>query len=77
MAPRATHPVESRARLWRRLLARFAAAILLGTICATVPLADWAPHWLGRVQMPVAVLGVVIYCGKTLYDTLFYDHFWP
>lgn len=77
MAPRATHPTRSRAHLWRRLLVRCAAAIVFGSICATVPLADWAPHWLSRVQMPAATFAVVAYCGKALYDTLFYDHFWP
>jgi hypothetical protein len=77
MAPRAPLQTGSRARLWRSLLVRSAAAIVFGSVCATVPLADWAPHWLGRVQMPAAIFAVVAYCGKALYDTLFYDHFRP
>jgi len=68
---------ESRGRIWGRLLARIALAVMLSIICATVPLADWAPRWISRFQMPVAVFGAVAYGGKLLYDTLFYNHFWP
>ncbi|MBI5876895.1 MAG: hypothetical protein HZB53_04525 [Chloroflexi bacterium] len=69
--------MSTRAHLWRRLAIRVAAAIVVGTICATVPLADWTPHWISRAQMPAAIFGVVVYSGKLLYDTLFYDHYWP
>ncbi len=70
-------PNGARARPWKRLLLRMAAAILFGAICATMPLADWAPHWVGRLQMPLAIFAVIAYVGKLLYDTLFFDHFQP
>ena len=63
-------------RLLRALL-RVAVAAVFATLCATVPLADWAPRWVHQLQLPAAVFLLIAYCGKVLYDTLFYDHFRP
>ncbi len=58
-------------------LLKSALAILLASACAVLPLAEWAPIWMVQVQVPLTGLLLVCYLGKLLYDTLFYDHFWP
>ncbi len=58
-------------------LAKGIIAILFAGACAFVPLAEWAPIWALQVQVPVTGVLLVCYLGKLLYDTLFYDHYWP
>ena len=68
------------AKLAERLLhalLRIAIAAVFATLCAVVPLIEFAPHWMQQAQAPVAVFLLICYGGKVLYDTLFYDHFRP
>jgi hypothetical protein len=60
-----------------RVLLRATVAALLAMFCAVAPLAEWAPGWVQQVQAPVAVVVLICYCGKVLYDTFFFDHFRP
>lgn len=60
-----------------RLLVKVVVAAVLGFLCAVVPLAAWMPPWLAGVQTPLVAVLLVVYCGKLLYDTFFYDHYRP
>jgi hypothetical protein len=81
MADRTVEPEPPRA--WRqsavarllRLLLKAGVAALLAGLCAIAPLSTWAPHWLSQVQGAVAILALLCYLGKLLYDTLFFDHY--
>ncbi|MBI2304283.1 MAG: hypothetical protein HYU86_05995 [Chloroflexi bacterium] len=42
-----------------------------------VPLPEEWPQWASWAQVGVAALVIVIILGKLLYDTLFYDRYWP
>lgn len=57
----------------RRLLARSAAGVVLALLILLVPL----PAISGQVQQAVGVILLVCTIGKALYDTLFYDRYWP
>lgn len=58
--------------VWRAILALFIAALVM-----LLPLPEDAPGWLVSNHIPVVVFVLLCYMGKLLYDTLFYDHFWP
>jgi hypothetical protein len=75
-APLDTRDYSLAGRLLRALL-RAAIAAVFAMVCATVPLAEWAPRWVIQLQVPAAVFLLIAYFGKVLYDTLFYDHFRP
>jgi hypothetical protein len=63
-----------------RYLRRLLVSALLGTALALLvmlaPLA-WLGPLVGVLQVPVAVVLLVCFLGKLLYDTLFYDRYWP
>jgi hypothetical protein len=66
--------------MWRKL-AQVTARIVLATVLAVIimflpPPPDF-PAWIGNIQAPLAACVLVCYIGKLLYDTLFYDHYWP
>lgn len=58
------------------LLVRIAWAGLLGALLIRMPtpvvLVDWMP-----LKNLVVGICVVVFIGKSLYDTLFYDRYWP
>lgn len=66
----------SRARRWRSLLRGALLTLVGGTFFLFVPLPMLPASVLGYRQALV-VFGVVVVLGKLLYDTLFYDHYWP
>jgi hypothetical protein len=59
------------------LLVRAVIALALALTIMFLPPPQGFPAWVGRVQQPLAVLVLVCYLGKLLYDTLFYDHYLP
>ncbi len=59
-----------------RLLGEGALGVLLAGVLMLAPL-GWLGPLVGAVQMPLAVFFLVCFIGKLLYDTLFYDHYWP
>ncbi|MDO8670121.1 MAG: hypothetical protein Q7O66_01660 [Dehalococcoidia bacterium] len=65
----------------RRLVLRFIDRVWLGLVlalCVALMLGFFpADSLLATVRLPVAALIVVCTMGKALYDTLFYDHYWP
>ncbi|MBI2864978.1 MAG: hypothetical protein HYX94_10510 [Chloroflexi bacterium] len=65
----------------RRIALRFLRRVWLGLVIALVVawLLDFTPAGglLHLVRLPVAVIIAVCAVGKALYDTLFYDHYWP
>jgi fumarate reductase subunit C len=66
--------------LMRRLLsalARIALATVLALAIMLVPAPPGTPEWVAFVQVPVVMFFLVIFIGKTLYDTFFYNHYWP
>lgn len=55
--------------------ALLAAAILV--VALAMPLPGFTPHLFVEVYVPLLVAGFVIYIGKLLYDTFFYDRYKP
>ena len=64
-------------RRWRAFVIRALIATALALAIMLVPLLWWTPAWLAYVQTPAAVFLLICYLGKLLYDTLFYDRYWP
>lgn len=62
---------------WRAFGLRLLAAAALALVLMVLPLPWWTPRWLAYVQTPVVVFLLICYLGKLLYDTLFYDRYWP
>jgi len=53
------------------------AAVALALAVMLMPLPWWTPAWLAYVQVPIVVFLLICYLGKLLYDTLFYNRYWP
>jgi hypothetical protein len=67
--------VRSAWRRWLFAIARICLIALGAAALARVPfplLDDWLP--IKNVVIAIAAVGLI---GKTLFDTLFYDHYWP
>jgi hypothetical protein len=61
----------------KQLVARAALGVALGLLLLVVRLpVEVGPSWL-LVQTGLGALLIVCSLGRALYDTLFYDHFWP
>jgi uncharacterized membrane protein len=56
---------------------RVVVAVIIAIIVMALPPPDGFPQWLSKVQVPVVIFVFICYIGKLLYDTLFYDHYWP
>jgi hypothetical protein len=52
-------------------------ALAVTVVLMFVPWVLPVPLWWAYTVVPVAVFGVIVYLGKLLYDTLFYNHYWP
>jgi hypothetical protein len=61
---------------WRRLLRASLLVLAGGGFLLWVPL-PMLPLSVLNYREAVVVFGVVVALGKLLYDTLFYDHYWP
>ena len=59
----------------RRFLERVALAAAILFVVIVLPLPFWTPRWFELFQVPVAVMLFIMYLGKLLYDTLFYDRY--
>ncbi len=64
-------------RRWGRFLIRASIALAVAFVLMSVPWVIAVPIWWAYIVVPVVVFGTICYLGKTLYDTLFYDHYWP
>ncbi len=62
---------------WRALVVRVLIATALALAVMLLPLPWWTPTCLAYVQVPVVVFVLICYVGKLLYDTLFYNRYWP
>jgi hypothetical protein len=61
---------------WRGLLWRLAIGAVLVAGLYWLPLpSGWDPQ--GTVREGILAWLVVVWLGKTLYDTLFHDRYWP
>jgi len=58
-------------------LVRIVLATALAVIIIVLPAPDGLLPGLSNLQVPIVVFVLVCYIGKTLYDTLFYNHYWP
>ena len=56
---------------------RIVLATALAVIIMALPTPDGLPLWLSNFHVPIVVFLLVCYIGKTLFDTLFYNHYWP
>lgn len=59
------------------LVVRVLMATAVAVIVMLLPPPPQFPAWVAEVQMPLTVFVLVCYCGKLLFDTLFYDHYQP
>ncbi len=59
-----------------RVLVRLAVAFIAYDLLLHVPWPEAAARWIALAAAGLLTAGVLITCGKFLYDTLFYDHFW-
>jgi hypothetical protein len=62
--------------LWQRFLLRALLALALALVVMFAPL-GWLGPLARALQVPFAVILFVCFLGKLLYDTLFYDRYWP
>lgn len=60
---------------WRRFLERVGLAAAIFFVIAVFPLPFWTPRWFELFQVPVTVMLFIMFIGKTLYDTFFYDRY--
>ncbi len=61
---------------WRRLLRASLLVLVGGGVLLLIPL-PMLPASVLTYRQALVVFGVVVALGKLLYDTLFYDHYWP
>ncbi len=70
----------SRARRLFSHLARVVARALLATLilwlAVSVPLPRLTPQFLVMARVPVVIFLFIVYMGKLLIDTFFYDRYW-
>ena len=59
----------------RRFLERLALAAAIFFVVVVFPLPFWTPRWFELFQVPVAVMLFIMYLGKLLLDTFFYDRY--
>jgi hypothetical protein len=52
-------------------------ALVVALTLMAVPWVLPVPAWSAYVVAGVVAFGVVCYLGKLLYDTLFFEHYWP
>ncbi|MCS6950308.1 MAG: hypothetical protein RMM06_07270 [Armatimonadota bacterium] len=61
---------------WRKLLRASLLVLAVGGVLLVVPL-PLVPASVLTYRQALVVFGIVVALGKLLYDTLFYDHYWP
>jgi hypothetical protein len=69
--PRPLRPAER----WALLALRLAMICLVAWIAIELPM-PVLEDWLAVKDVTVAVAAIIL-SGKVLFDTLFYDHYWP
>ncbi len=62
--------------LWR-VLSRALVATALLWIVLSIPLPAYGFQLLYTLRVPIAIFLFIVYIGKLLYDTLFFDHYRP
>lgn len=66
----------SQTRRWIKLLWGSLFVVATGVVLLYIPL-PMIPTSVLSYRQVLIVFGVVVALGKLLYDTLFYDHYWP
>lgn len=61
---------------WRRLLRGSVLVLAIGALLLFAPL-PMLPASVLTCRQALVIFGIVVALGKLLYDTLFYDHYWP
>ena len=59
-----------------RVLVRLAIALIAYDLVLRVPWPPETARWIALGAAGLLTASVLIICGKFLYDTLFYDHYW-
>ncbi|MGH2352630.1 MAG: hypothetical protein ACRDJN_13570 [Chloroflexota bacterium] len=59
-----------------RVVVRLAAALAVYGLIGYVPWPPGLAHWIGVSAFAALAATILLICGKLLYDTLFYDHYW-
>ncbi len=58
-----------------RVIARAVLAAIILVLALALPLPPNMPWLFHMVYVPLAILSFIIYIGKLLIDTLFFDHY--
>lgn len=64
-------------RFLGNVLKRSAIGIAIGLVVMLLPLPVHVDPLWRMLQAPIGALLIVCFVGKALYDTLFYDRYWP
>ena len=59
-----------------RVLVRLASAMLVYEALVRIPWPGTLGHWITLAAAALLAATFLVVCGKFLYDTLFYDHYW-
>jgi hypothetical protein len=59
------------------LAKRSALGVVLGSLVMLAPLPEEVDPLWPTLQAPLGSLLIVCFIGKALYDTLFYERYWP
>ncbi len=73
----ASRPETGRHRRWQHLAWRVGLALIFGLLLALAPAPPATPRWLIAAQAPAGVFVVIALIGKALYDTFFWDRYYP
>ncbi len=60
-----------------RLLVRATVAAVALVVALLIPLPGFTPQLFVMLYVPLVVLSFIIYIGKLVLDTFFYDHYQP
>ena len=59
-----------------RVVVRLALALAVYGLAGLMPWPERLAHWIGVGAFAALATAILLICGKLLYDTLYFDHYW-
>ncbi len=59
-----------------RVVVRLALALAVYGFVGLMPWPERLAHWIGVGAFAALATAILLICGKLLYDTLYFDHYW-